>query len=172
METSITQPEQIEIDQVELDTYMEKIKTEQNLWLAIIGGSIVWILWSIIWAAITVETGYQIGYMALFIWLWVGYTFRFLGKWRDKIFGIISATIAFLSCILGNIFTILAFAAQWADMGTIDFLQSIDYTMIPSIMVSTFEPIDLVFYILAIYTGYQSSFRVISYNEIIMNIKK
>lgn len=172
METSVTQPESIEINQKDIDTYMEKIQTEQKLWLAIIGGIGVWLIGSILWATITVVTWYQVGYMALFIWLWVGYAFRYLGKWTDKIFGVMSALIAFLSCIVGNILTILVYVSQIQGISYIDAIAAVDWLMLPEVLISTFDPIDFIFYGLAIYTGYKSAFHVISHDDVIMNIKK
>jgi hypothetical protein len=166
MEKSITQLEPAEISQEQLDSYLAHISKQENILLAIIAWIIVWLIWAAIWATVTVITGYQIWYMAVAIGLWVGYTFRILGKWRTKIFGILSASIALLSCVIWNIFTMFLFAAKQENINVFDIVPSVDWTLVPDAMIATFSPIDLVFYWLAIYIGFTYAFRVITHADV------
>lgn len=161
--------QEIQISQDKLNTYMEKLKLEQNLVFGIVAGLIAAIGSALIWAAITVSTEYQIGYMAIAVGFLVGFSIRFVGKGISQIFGIVGGVLALLGCLLGNLFSIIGFLANTYEMGYIETLGHIDFGAIPSIMAETFSPIDLLFYGIAIFAGYKYSFREISEEDVIEN---
>jgi len=148
---------------------MERLKLEQNLPSALLTGFIASIIGAILWAAVTVITEYQIGFMAITVGLLVGFAIRYFGRGIDKIFGIIGGVFAIFGCLLGNLFSILGFYAISVGIGIFDILGLINLSVIPDLMVETFSPIDLLFYGLAIYEGYKFSFRKITEEEIIAN---
>ena len=160
------------LDEGKLLQYREALKLEQNLPMAIIGGLLAAFVGALIWAIITVSTGYQIGYMALGVGLLVGYTVKFTGKGIDAIFGLLGAVSAFLGCLLGNFFSLIGFAANEEGLGYMELLGSIDYNLLPEIMAETFSPMDLLFYGIAVYEGYRFSFRTITEEELIANATK
>ncbi|TRX65677.1 hypothetical protein EO216_22945 [Flammeovirga kamogawensis] len=138
--------------------------------MAFIGGLLAAVIGGMAWAAITVATDYQIGYMAVAVGLLVGYTTRLFGKGVDQIFGILGAALALLGCILGNFMTIIWLVANEQGLSIVETLTLIDFTLIPEIMSSSFSPIDLIFYGIALYEGYKFSFRQLSEVEIYENI--
>ncbi len=160
------------IDQAKLDQYMEKIKLDQNLLMGILGGLVAMIVSGALWAAITVATNYQIGYMAIAVGLIVGFTVRYLGKGIDQIFGIIGAVLALLGCILGNVLSIVGFVADAEGLGYFETLGIVDYSLVPGILIESSGPIDLLFYGIAIYEGYKFAFRKITEQEILENASK
>lgn len=140
---------------------LEKLRLEQNLpfgTLAAVGAAL---LGAILWAVITVATGYQIGYMAIAVGFIVGFANRYFGKGIDQIFGIIGAILALAGCILGNILSIVSYTSTTFGIGYFDALSTLDFSLLAEIMKESFSPIDLLFYGLAIYQGYKFSFRVI-----------
>lgn len=163
---------QIEIDQQKLDDYLQRLRSEQNLPMAIVGGLGAAVASAIVWAAITVSTNFQIGYMAVAVGFLVGFTVKFMGKGMDQVFGFVGAGLALIGCLLGNFFSIVAYAAQAEGLGYIETLGLIDYGLIPDIMMETFHPMDLLFYGLALYEGYKFSFRTVSEEDIILNARK
>jgi hypothetical protein len=167
-ESGVVIPE-IKIDEDKLNLYNNQLKLEQNLPMAIIGGLSVAIIGAILWAVITVATEYQIGYMAIVIGFGVGYSVRFFGKGIDSIFGIIGALLALIGCVLGNFLSIIGFVANSENLGYFETLTLIDLSLIPEIMTESFNPMDILFYGLAIYEGYRFSFRQITEEEIIQN---
>lgn len=140
----------------------EAMKLEQNLPLGVLAGIVVGLIGALLWGAITVATEYQIGFMAIAIGAGVGYTIRYFGKGLDLIFGISGALIALLSCALGNFFSIIGFIANSENLGYFETLTLLDYSMVPELMSMTFNPMDILFYGLAIYEGYKFSFRQVS----------
>jgi len=163
----IEREQHINIDENKLETYLQKLKLEQNLPMAIIAGAVASILAAILWAVITVSTGYQIGYIAIGVGFIVGLGVRLTGKGISPIFGIIGAIFALIGCAFGNLLSIVGFVAQQEGLGYFSTFLSLDWSVVPSIMSETFSAMDLLFYGFALYFGYKFSFRQISEEEII-----
>jgi hypothetical protein len=153
------------LTQEDLSFKIEKLKLEQNLPLAIFAGLGSTIVMAVLWAVITVITGYQIGYMAIAVGFVVGFAVRFAGKGIDKVYGIIGATGALLGCVLGNFLSQVGFIAQDPEMN-MSYFEGLKFLLTYrqltfTIMKETFSHIFLLFYGLAIYEGYRFSFRKI-----------
>lgn len=140
---------------------IDKLIAQQKMVPGLIVGALVGVLGAIIWAAISIATEYQIGYLALAIGAGVGYSIRIVGKGIQPIFGIWGAAIALLSVLLGNVLTTLGFVGIYMEMDFFTLVQNLDFSNLPGMMVETFSPIDLLFYGIATYEGYKFSFRVI-----------
>jgi hypothetical protein len=151
--------------------YREKLKLEQNLPMGIAGGAGAAIVGAAVWALVTVGTGYQIGWMAVGVGFLVGYSIRFFGKGLDNVFGIIGGAFALVGCLLGNFFSLVGFAAKSENIDVISILFTIDYSLVPDIMIEAFSPMDLLFYGIAVYEGYRFSIRQITQEEVIENSK-
>ncbi|GAA4277270.1 hypothetical protein [Aquimarina mytili] len=145
---------------------LDTLRQEQNYPQGLIAGISTGIVGAAIWGAITVATGFQIGFMALAIGAAVGIAIRFSGKGVDSIFGISGAIIAVLSCLLGNFFSIIGFLAHQEDLNYIDTLFLFDYSFLWPIMQETFSIIDLLFYGIAGAEGYKFSFRALTEKDI------
>lgn len=158
---------QIQINENKLNAYIEKLKLEQNLPMGVMAGVASCLIGAILWAMITVVTEYQIGFMAIAVGFLVGFAVRYLGKGLDQVYGFIGGFFALLGCLLGNLFSIVGFAANELGMGYLEAFTSIDLAVIPEVMAETFSPIDLVFYAIAIYEGYKFAFRPITEEEIL-----
>jgi hypothetical protein len=129
-----------------------------NLGLAIIAGIAAAVVAAIIWAVVTVETEFQIGYMAIGVGFLVGFAVR-LGNGTGPVFGLTGAILALLGCLLGNFFSMIGFVAKGQHMNILSALSAIDLSRVPEIMAATFNPMDLVFYGIAVYEGYRFSQR-------------
>lgn len=141
----------------DLKRKQEQTLLSQNYPLGLIAGIVAGLVGAVLWAVITVATEYQIGYMAIAIGLMVGFSMRFAGKGVKPIFAITGGAIAFLSCVLGNFLSLIGFLANEEGLGYFQVINLIDFSAVPSIMVETFNPMDLLFYGLAIYEGYKFS---------------
>ena len=87
-------------------------------------------------------------------------------KGVDQIFGISGAIIAVLSCALGNLLSIVGFAAEYGDLSYFDALAQVDYSVLFEIMAESFSFMDVVFYGIAAYEGYKFAFRAFTQEEI------
>jgi ABC-type lipoprotein release transport system permease subunit len=74
------------------------------------------------------------------------------------IFGIAGASLSLLGCILGNLFTIYYFIAQQEQQSFLSVLTA-NLSAAPTLMASAAQPMDLLFYGLALYYGYKLSFH-------------
>jgi len=151
------------LSQAELSVKIEELRLEQKLPFAILASLGSAIVVAILWAVITVVTERQIGYMAIAVGFIVGFAVQFMGKGIDKIYGIIGAVGAVLGCVLGNFLSQVGFIAIDPEIG-LSYFQALrvlvsDMQLTVGIMKETFSPIDLLFYGIAIYTGYRFSFR-------------
>ena len=170
--TQPTEPEASVLDEGKLLQYKERLRMDQNMAMAFAGGSGAALVGGVAWAAVTVITGYQIGWMAVGVGFLVGYSVRYLGKGIDTIFGVIGAALALLGCLLGNFFSLIGFASKQENIGVFDILSSIDYNIVPQAMMEAFSPMDLLFYGIAVYEGYRFSFRQITQQEVVENLAK
>jgi hypothetical protein len=154
---------------VSLSAYLDTLRSEQNLTMAIVFGLAASLLGAVLWAVITVATGYQIGYMAIAIGFMAGFAVRKGGKGVDKVFGITGAVFALLGCLLGNVLSIIGYVANSENLGYFQTLSMVDYSLIPSVMAESFSALDILLYGIAIYEGYKFSFRQITEEEALAN---
>lgn len=138
------------------------LRKQQEPVLAVVGGLSAAILGAIIWAAITVATNYQIGYMAIAVGLLVGFSVRYFGAGVDQYFGYIGAILALFGCALGNLFSQIIFAADAESVGYMDIAVMLNFDLILLIFQESFSPMDILFYGIAAYEGYKFAFRKIT----------
>jgi hypothetical protein len=147
------------------DVY-ERLRFEQNLFGAILSGILISIICAVLWGVFTVATEFQISYMAILVGAGVGFTMRKVGKGVDQIFGFLGAGISLFGCLLGNFLSIIGFIAIANDLGYFETLFLFDYSQTISVMKGTFDISDLIFYGLAIVTGYKLAMRSITEHDI------
>jgi len=135
-----------------------KTADNQNLFLAVIVGCAAAVVGAIAWALITVATGYQIGWMAVGVGFLVGYSMKYFGKGTTVVFGIIAAVIALVGCVAGNLLTTVIMVAKQEHLSVMSVLQNLTPTIVMDLLKETSQPMDLLFYGLAVYEAYKFSF--------------
>ena len=138
---------------------IEKLRLEQNLPGALIGGGAASLAGAALWALVTILTQYQIGYMALGVGALVGLVIRYFGKGMDNTFGIIGAGFALFGCLIGNFLSVVGAVSIEYHIDFFKILSVIHLKDILIIMKETFSPIDVVFYAIAIAEGYKLAIR-------------
>lgn len=136
----------------------DQLLAEQNLTKGVILGAVACIVGAVVWALVSVSTGYQIGYMAIGVGLLVGIAMR-QGKGVTPVFGIIGAALALVSCVLGDFFSIIGFIAKDYEMSFMDVLLEVDYKEVFGAMMENLASMTIVFYGIAVYEGYKLSLR-------------
>lgn len=149
-----------------MEDHIEILRLEQNLKLALIVGSFTGIFCGILWGAITLFTEYYIGYVALGVGAAVGFSIRYVGKGVDKIFGIWGAIIAFISCLIGDVFSLIGFIAKENGLGFFETFLLIDYSLLPEVLYDSFNILSLFFYGIASYWAYKYSYRSFTKGEL------
>lgn len=138
---------------------IEKLRSEQNLPFAAVAGIAAAFVGAILWAIITVSTEYQIGFMAIAVGIMVGYAIKEAGKGIDKTFSYLGAVCGLLGCVVGNILSVVGFFAKAKGVGYFDALAAMNVDLISSLMATFFQPMDLLFYAIAVYEGYKLSIK-------------
>ncbi len=128
---------------------------EQNLPMGFLFGLAAAMIGASLWATISAISGWQIGFMAIGVGWLAGQGVRYGGKGTDMTFAIIGAGLALLGCLAGNLLTSCWFIAQSAEIPFSDVLSSLNGAAIGEIYSASFSPIDLLFYGLAIWTGFK-----------------
>jgi hypothetical protein len=129
----------------------------ENFGMGLFFGLVAAIGGACLWAFITAMTEYQIGWMAIGVGFMTGWAVRMGGKGTSQSFGIAGACLALFGCMLGNLMTSSYFIAKQYDTGFFDVFFSLDGAAISEIFTGTFQPMDILFYGLAIYAGYRYS---------------
>lgn len=138
----------------------ERLKAEQNFPMAVLGGVLASIICVFIWAIITVATKYQISYMAMGVGVAVGFTIQKFGKGLTPVYGILGAGLALIACFCGNIISYTCFIAdQYESYSYLEAISNLNWDISMSIAIETFQPMNVLFYGLAIYTGYMFSIK-------------
>ena len=131
---------------------------EKKLLVGGFAGLAAAIIGAIIWALVTVTTKYQIGWMALGVGALVGFALR-TGN-GGKTFGILGAFLAIFGCILGNYFSLIAFASAEQHVPFFTLLATTDTAKVISAMWDDFMSASFLFYAIAAYEAYKfSAFR-------------
>ena len=130
-----------------------------NFFLAIVGGSVVAFICSLLWAAITYLTDYQFGIMAIGVGLLVGSSIKVLGKGKSINFGILGALLSMFSCFLGNLIYVYAYYAKIFIMSFFDVVKVLGFSGGIDLVIDISGIVDILFYILALYIGFKSSVK-------------
>lgn len=160
------QAPQVELDEMKYQRFLADLQDNQNLHMGILGGIIGAVIGAAAWAVVTVLTGYQIGWMAVGVGFLSGYGVRLLGKGISKPFRIAGAILSLLGCMAGNLLSVCALVSKHEDIPFFDILVRLNPEIVVDIFRTTFSPMDLLFYAIAVYEGYRFSFRKITEDEL------
>jgi len=163
---------QPDVSEAELQFALEKLRAEQNLPAGVVAGLIAALLIAGIWALITGLTGYPIRWMAMGVGFLVGYTVRIVGKGIDRIFGVVGALLSLIGCAIRNLLTMTYFVAVEEGIPYLEFLADMRLDLAIEIMMVTFDPMDIVFYAIAVYFGYRYAFRQVTEAELVRSLGK
>ena len=165
IQESMVQKPEFEIDPAKYQQFLYQIDGNQNLPLGILCGAVAALIGSTAWAAVTVLTKYQIGWMAVGVGFLVGYAVRVFGKGISKIYGMVGAVLSLMGCLVGNLLSLCAILSKQEGIPFFDLLTRLNPEVIVKLLWTTFSPIDLLFYGIAIYEGYRFSFRQLTQEE-------
>ncbi len=157
---------QVEVDQDKLQALMERMKREQSIPRGLLAGIVAGAVAAIVWALITKVTGYEVGWIAIGVGFLVGVAVRQFGKGIDVRFNIMGAAIALLSVMVGKILAICMFAAKEADVGAFEIFNELTFEVMFELLKETFSGLDLLFYGLAVWAGWQYATRTITQEEL------
>ncbi|MCA9192396.1 MAG: hypothetical protein KDB03_11560 [Planctomycetales bacterium] len=167
-EESLVEAESPLIDPAKAEALFAQLVKQQNLPLGLLAGFVAAVLGGLAWAAVTIVSGYQIGWMAVGIGFLVGFAVRLAGKGLTKSFGFGGGLLALLGCLLGNLLAVCGMLAQELQQPVLSTTLQIVLNPPAAIelMKMTFSPMDLLFYGIAVFEGFKFSFRQIDDSEL------
>src|ERR1044071_6755372 len=136
---------------------IEQLDNQPSLLMGLIGGTVAMLISAIIWGVVSYVTNYQIGWMAIGVGFLVGIAVKFFGKGKSMMFGISSALLALIGCILGNLIFysgIIAREESAAFLQVLFVLLSKPAAAIEGFSIA-FGFMDILFYVLAAYVGFR-----------------
>jgi hypothetical protein len=138
---------------------IEQLDNQPSLLMGLIGGTVAMLISAIIWGVVSYVTNYQIGWMAIGVGFLVGIAVKFFGKGKSMMFGISSALLALIGCILGNL---IFYSGIIAREESAAFLQVLFVLLSkPAAAIEVFSIafgfMDILFYVLAAYVGFSTA---------------
>ena len=123
----------------------------------VIVGIVAAVIGAAIWAIITRLTGFQIGFMAIGIGILVGIAIRVTSDQGGMEMGFLGGGLSLFGVVLGNLLAACAFIARNNDLSFMHVFMDVlaNPDTISRVMRGWFSVIDLLFYGIAVYTGFQ-----------------
>ncbi len=132
-------------------------QASENIVIGGVSGLVAALAGAATWATVTYYTKYQIGFMAIGIGYLVGIVMLKFGHGRSQAFGILAAVLAVGGCLIGNLFSACAFAADELDVPMMQIVGSLTPTVAVEILQEGFSAIDALFYFLAVSAAFRAS---------------
>ena len=141
---------------------IEQLDEQPSLVMGLIGGGIALLVGAIVWGAVTYFTEYQIGWMAIGVGFLVGLAVKFFGKGKSMIFGVSSAILALIGCLLGNL---LFYSGVIAKEESVAFLEVFFFFLLSPVaavelFTLAFDFMDILFYGFAAYAGFSTALDI------------
>lgn len=139
---------------------IESLDSESNYLLSLTAGSVGMLLGAILWGVITYVTGYQIGWMSIGVGFLVAFSMNKFGKGKGLQFGVSSAILSLLGCLLGNLFFYAGVLAREYNLPVFEILFNLLLApgAVVELFTSAFEVMDLLFYGFALYFGFRYAY--------------
>jgi len=153
-------------DPAKLQAFEQRRLAEQNLPAAIGAGAVAALVGAAVWAVVTVTSNYKIGWIAVGVGFIVGWAVRFAGKGVTKPFGIAGAVLALLGCALGDLLSLYGFAANSTGTSFFTVIGMLPLEAVAHAFTESLQPMDFLFYAIAVYEGYKFSFRPVTAEEL------
>ncbi len=158
--------EHVDIDEVALQSFLRKVRENQNLPLAIISGAAAAIVGAVLWGFVAAALEMHTAVFALGLGALVGLTVRKFGQGFDRAFGIAGGLLAAAGSVAGLLFTVLVLASRALGIPLLHILARVELSVYKTIWVQTVRPVHAIFYLIAIYEGYRFSIKRISDAEL------
>ncbi|MDR3245936.1 MAG: hypothetical protein LBT50_05830 [Prevotellaceae bacterium] len=127
--------------------------SKPNFIAAIIVGALTSIACAIVWAVITVTIDRQFAMVAVIFGVAVGFAIRYAGKGTTIQFGILSALLSLLACVLGDYLSIVGYIANKLETSYFETMSVINISLITE----NIDGYTLLFYGVALYVGFKTA---------------
>ena len=141
---------------------IEQLDDQPNLLMGLIGGAVAMLVSAAIWGAISYLTQYQIAWMAIGVGFLVGTAVKFFGRGKSMVFGVSSAMLALIGCVVGNLIFYSGIIAreQSASFLQVFFILLFSPAATLEVFSIAFGFMDILFYVLAAYVGFSTALDI------------
>ncbi len=129
-----------------------------SLPLAVGFGMLAAFVGAILWATLVAATNVKIGFAAVGVGFLVGWAMRRAGHGRTPVFGYIAAVLSLLGCVVGDVLTDCVSVAQQHGQPALDVIGHLTPSIAVDRLQAGFQPLDALFYFLAVSAGYRNAF--------------
>lgn len=166
MSAATTDTEATALDPEDRLRALDHLRSSQRLIPAVVIGALAATVGAVAWALVTVLSNTQIGWLAIGIGALVGVAVRWQGRGFEVRYAVLGAALAFAGVFAGNFLTILGLLCKRDHAPFFEALQNFPFAELPAFMRATFEPMDVLFYALAIWCGWKYSRRELADTEL------
>jgi hypothetical protein len=151
------------IDPAIYQHYVDLRRSKQHYQFALVGGTLGAALGVALWLGVSMTAHVEAEWIAIGVGLLAGGSVRFCGQGFDRVFGVLGALLTAIGCFAGTLIAGCHFVALQTEGATlIDAISTLTPTMTREIFIATFDPLDGVFYGIAVVLGFRISFRRLS----------
>jgi hypothetical protein len=154
------------IDPEDRARVLEHLRVSQRLIPAVVAGCIAGLIGAAVWAVIAIFTQHEIGWIAIGVGFLVGFAVRVAGRGFEVRYAAIGGALALAAVVAGKILALCGLIAKQENISFWDVLGNFPFSELPAVMRETFEPMDLLFYALAVWMGWKGARREIDEAEI------
>jgi hypothetical protein len=143
--------------------YVDVRRSEQHYQLALFAGIIGAAVGVAIWLGISLTANAQAEWTAIGIGIIAGMMVRVAGKGFDRVFGVLGAMLTAIGCFVANLVSGCHFMALKTEGATLfDALSTMTPETFRGVLTATFDPMDGVFYGIALILGFRIAYRRMS----------
>ncbi len=154
-----------DVERAEQYRLAEALIAEQNFVNGLAAGVVASIAGAIAWGAISIATGYMIGWVAIGLGVLVGYGMQVFGKGLTAKYSAVAAVLAVVGCLGGNFAAAVMFEVKNYGVPVGDVLSTLTMRDIVAFYTETLEIMDLVFWALAVGAAWQFAPRNLTDEE-------
>jgi hypothetical protein len=127
----------------------ERLVAAQSVRDAIAAALIVIILFSVLWAVLSILTNRIFPWMTMILGVALGHAVRRAGRGVNWRFPLIAGVLAVVGALIGNIVVAAAFTADEVGIGTLQVLRAVTTMTLPYFISEVITPADAVFALFA-----------------------
>ncbi len=143
----------------------ETLIGEQNFVNGLAAAVVATIAGALAWGAISIATGYMIGWVAIGLGVLVGYGMQMFGRGLSAKYSVVAAALAVVGCLAGNLAAAVMFEMRNYGVSLGDVFSGLTINDIIAFYTETLEIMDLVFWALALGAAWSFAPRKLTPDE-------
>ncbi len=152
-------------EQAEQYRIAETLIGEQNFVMGLAAAVVATLAGALGWGAISVATGYMIGWVAIGLGVLVGYGMQVFGRGLTAKYSAVAAILSVIGCLGGNLAAQVMFEMKLTGLPVGDIVSGLTIDDLIAFYTETLEAMDLVFWLLAVGAAWSFATRKLTPEE-------